>query len=261
MSPFIRIQPTLDSPALRAFVERLPEAFAHGEGDLIFNGRNVIRRFEVEGVALVVKHYRRPNIFQKIAGIFSRRYKGQKAFLNATKLMEAGFSTPAPIAVLELRNALGATVDAYFACAPCDLPPINPLITPDGHPSLEAHESFLEQLTSFIASFHQRGIMHGDLNVSNIYYTLSPKGQYHFTLIDINRMSFRKDGQPLSRRRSLKDLMRITSVIEMQMRIAIKYIQLRGWDLLPALREEMDYKQKLNNHFARKAKWKKMRKK
>lgn len=259
MSSFIRIHPTLDTPAVRAFVEHLPEAFAHGEGELIFNGRNVIRRFEVEGVSLVVKHYRRPNIFQKVASIFSRRYKGQKAYINAAKLLEAGFSTPAPQAVLELRNALGATIDAYYACAPCDLPPINPLITPDGHPSLEAHESFLHQLAAFIASFHERGIMHGDLNVSNIYYELCPDGQYRFTLIDINRMSFRKDGRPLSRKRCLKDLMRITSVIEMQMRIAIHYIQIRGWDLLPALREEMHYKQQLNNHFARKAKWRKKR--
>ena len=57
---------------MRDFVVALPERFDH-EGTLIYDDRNVIKKFDVAGETVVVKRYRRPLFVQRVAYTFSAR--------------------------------------------------------------------------------------------------------------------------------------------------------------------------------------------
>ena len=82
------------------FVDGLPQRFEQ-EGSLLYDERNVIRRFEVNGTVLVVKRFKRPNFFQRIAYTFFRSSKAFRAYHNGEELIRRGISTPFPIAYLE----------------------------------------------------------------------------------------------------------------------------------------------------------------
>ena len=82
------------------FVDGLPQRFEQ-EGTLLYDERNVIRRFEVNGTVLVVKRFKRPNFFQRIAYTFFRSSKAFRAYHNGEELIRRGISTPFPIAYLE----------------------------------------------------------------------------------------------------------------------------------------------------------------
>lgn len=49
--------------ALRSFVRQLPETFDR-RGETLFAGRNTIRAFDVGGVRIAVKRFKRPGPFQ-----------------------------------------------------------------------------------------------------------------------------------------------------------------------------------------------------
>ena len=60
-----------DYAGLADFLQSLPERFARGEGTLIHNGRNQLRRIRYEGTDYVVKSFRRPNFVNRfVYGIF-----------------------------------------------------------------------------------------------------------------------------------------------------------------------------------------------
>ena len=47
------------------FIKQLPQHFAQ-EGELLYEGRNEVRRYRVKNEWLVVKKYKQPNIIQRI---------------------------------------------------------------------------------------------------------------------------------------------------------------------------------------------------
>lgn len=56
------------------FIKQLPQHFAQ-EGELLYEGRNEVRRYRVKNEWLVVKKYKQPNIIQRIVYTFSRKAK------------------------------------------------------------------------------------------------------------------------------------------------------------------------------------------
>lgn len=51
------------------FIKQLPQHFAQ-EGELLYEGRNEVRRYRVKNEWLVVKKYKQPNIIQRIVYTF-----------------------------------------------------------------------------------------------------------------------------------------------------------------------------------------------
>lgn len=258
----IRINPLyagLAASRLESFMRALPRTFAT-EGELVFrNRRNELRRFSVDcgldaPLSVVVKRYKKPNLFQRCASVFTGGLKGAKAFRNGLEFLSRGFLTPTPVAALEVRHGL-VWIDSYYACAECTWPTARPLFeSADG--DVVRREAFLDAVARYAAALHGAGIIHGDLNDTNIYYDTADDG-FRFTIIDINRMRF-YDGLP-PRRACLKDLMRLCKSIETLTRITTRYATIRQWDMLTTLRQELRYKQRLNDKFARKDKFKRLR--
>ena len=56
------------------FIKQLPQHFAQ-EGELLYEGRNEVRRYRVKNEWLVVKKYKQPNIIQRIVYTFFKKSK------------------------------------------------------------------------------------------------------------------------------------------------------------------------------------------
>ena len=94
------------------FIRQLPQHFAQ-EGELLYEGRNEVRRYRVKDEWLVVKRYKQPNIIQRIVYTFFKKSKTERAYLFAGILRQRGFDTPHEVAYIEKKRG-GLFLDGYF---------------------------------------------------------------------------------------------------------------------------------------------------
>lgn len=172
---------------LQTFVEQIPEIF-DGQGEEIYHLRNTIKVMQApDGTAVNVKRYHVPHGLNRLVySLGLRKPKGQRAYEYPQQLLQNGIDTPEPIAYIEERHCglLGYT---YFVSVQCDY----------GHTLYEvadapegSYEELAAQLAAFAATMHEKGIMHKDFTPGNILFYCDDDGQYHFSLVDTNRMHF-----------------------------------------------------------------------
>lgn len=169
---------------LESWVDQIPQLFTTQQGTLLYNGRNQIRLFEVRGEKLVVKRYKRHDLFKMLVYTFFRPSKARRAYENATALREHHVNTPHEVAYIEERRA-GLIQQVYFICAYTNWEPIKPRLIEQS----PYDENLAMAYAHFVASLHEAGILHRDLNPTNVLYQ-HQNGKYEFQLIDINRMQF-----------------------------------------------------------------------
>lgn len=212
---------------LTHFLQTLPQSFSRG-GTSLWNKRNQIRRFRIQEsdkeaapLTVVVKKYKHPNIFQRIASLFSKG-KARKAYLNGLELIRRGFLTPLPVACLEIRR-FGILQRGYFVSEPIDWPPVaEDFDRPDWDKSLAC------AFAGFAAALHTAGVLHGDLNKTNVLFRKDPDGGFLFQLIDNNRMRFLPKGQLPSDKACMENLTRFTGNLELFSFVAREYAVARG---------------------------------
>lgn len=203
------------------FVQSLPALFER-QGDILHDGRNTVKRFDCQGRPLIVKRFKLPLWFQRIAYTFFRSTKARKAYEKAMRFLALGIDTPRPVAYIETTSS-GLFDRGYF------------ISEQDSRPSCdcfddlgqEMDEQMVERLAEYILSLHRLGVLHGDLNLSNILYENRGEGVWHFALIDINRAVF-VEGMP-SYQQTVDDMWRITHTRALARRILLAYARLRGW--------------------------------
>ena len=172
---------------LRPWLETLPERFER-EGKEIYHLRNLIKVMDApDGLLLNVKRYHKPrfpNSFVYSLGI--RQPKGKRAFEYPEKLLEAGFETPEPVAYIEQRSC-GIIGYSFFVSLQCQY----------GHTMYEVangktedYAPLMEALGLYTARLHDAKILHLDYTPGNILWKQDSQGNYHFSLVDINRMYF-----------------------------------------------------------------------
>ncbi|MBR2456629.1 MAG: hypothetical protein IKB31_05665 [Bacteroidaceae bacterium] len=167
------------------FISSLPGKIDRNEGELLCQGRNVVRLFGREGEKYVVKRFKKANFFQRIAYTFFRKTKAERAYLYAGELRSRGFDTPHEIAYFEDAPG-GLFQTGYFVSSYCDYP--------TAYPALVKTEDYDKKLAASIAehlaALHRKGVLFGDLNLNNFLY--HPKDDaYELVLIDTNRSTFR----------------------------------------------------------------------
>ena len=84
---------------------------------------------------------------------------------------------------------------------------------------------------------HSRGVLHGDLNLTNFLYRRDDDSTYHFMMIDINRSHF-TDGMPTPRQ-CLRNLVRLTHRRDLYEFLIHQYADLRGWPVDATLRHSL----------------------
>lgn len=214
---------------LSDWIHRLPSEY-DTTGRLIYDKRNKVRIFTVEGQTLVAKRFKQPMLHQRIDYTCIRPSKAKRAYLFALRLQELGISTPEPIACIEEYHN-GLFFQGYFVSAYCGDPDCR--LLRDG---LKGNEQLIHSLAQFIVEMHEKGFMHGDINLSNILYHISEDGTYHFSVIDINRSHFVSNP---TRRQCLRNLVRLTHVRTTMEAIVKEYAGIRQWDATQCINEMM----------------------
>lgn len=210
---------------MRPFVEQLPKLFPVS-GEVLHDGRNQIRAFDVGDEHFVVKRYKRPHLFNKIMYSFFRKNKACRAYEHALHLCELGFETPEPVAWSEYRTD-GLVSDIYFISRRSDFAPLSE--TMKRFPSAETLP-VLEAFARFTVRLHEAGVCHEDFNQTNILWEYdSTAGRYRFLLIDINRMKFH--ARPMRPDECMINLRRLSCPAVPFLYILDRYADARGWDV------------------------------
>ncbi|MDR1258860.1 MAG: serine/threonine-protein kinase [Tannerellaceae bacterium] len=206
---------------LATFVERLPIRF-ETEGESVYKARNEIKLMHAGGLDVAVKSFRIPHIINRIAYTFFRPSKARRSYFNALKLQEAGVNTPSPVAYMEEKKG-GLLSRSFYISSYVGYPG---LLRELNDRSLDQVKDLAEAFAHFTADVHNRGILHRDYSPGNVLYE-KKEGQYHFCLVDINRMSFCKRIDERAAALSLRRLWGNTDVIVF---IAEVYARDRGFD-------------------------------
>lgn len=180
----IVINPTYEH--LRKFIESIPHTFEK-KGRVIYSGRNLIKVMDVDGVEINVKRYGTPAFANRVVYSFFRIPKGKRAFEYPQMLLQKGFETPVPIAYVEERK-YGLINHSYFVSMQSSY---RRNFYEFGNADVDHCKDVITAFARYTASLHQAGIMHRDYSPGNILFDYID-GEYHFTLVDINRMTFGK---------------------------------------------------------------------
>ena len=173
-------------------------------GECIHSGRNILKIFEHEGRKYVVKSYSQMTTFNRIIYGRLRKSKAHRAYIHAIRLKNIGIDTPEHIAVVDIRKGL-KLYHSYFISLYTDYLPSSQLT--ENFTKDTSLVDALDDLSKFLSSLHRKGIIHKDLNINNILYHTSASGEYLFSLIDTNRMSFHSS---LSERERIHNLKRLS---------------------------------------------------
>lgn len=204
------------------FIRKIPRLIDKGMGTIVYDGRNKVVRLEHEGETMMVKCFKQVNIVQQIAYTFFRKSKAERAFLFAGEFTNRGINTPQRIAYIE-GTRLGLFLKGYFISKEVEGTECHLLLREVEHFPTCLADAVMKQTLLM----HSKGILHGDLNLSNFLCEEKTDG-YHFTMIDINRSRF-CNGFP-SDEECLKNLVRTTHRRDLYEYLIASYSRQRGWD-------------------------------
>ena len=212
----------------KEWIQQVPHLFAAGGGELLYKGRNQVRLFMVGGEKLVVKRYKRNDVIKSLVYTFFRESKARRSYDNAVALRLRGFQTPREVACIE-QTRMGFVTQVFYICAYTEKQPVRP--------RLIEQEPFDEPLAiayaRYVSSLHEAGVLHCDLNPTNVLVD----SNFHFELIDINRMKF-YDG-PVPKAECMENLTLFYWLTPAYRFILDEYARQRGWtsdDIAEAIR-------------------------
>lgn len=217
----MKIKVSAEYKPLNDWFVQIPRLFVEHQGTLLYDGRNQIRLFDVQGKKIVVKRYKRHDVIKMLIYTFFRRNKAQRSYENAVLLKSRHFQTPQEIAYIEDLVA-GLIRQVYYVCAYTDWVPIKPRLIEQS----PYDEKLAVAYAHFVASLHEQGVLHRDLNPTNVLYR-EKDGNYDFQLIDINRMQF-FDG-PVPKAECMENLTLFWWLSPIYLFILKIYATDRGW--------------------------------
>lgn len=237
---------------VKEFIENLPEFFDK-KGIILFKKRNVIKQFFLDTEDdilknIVVKRYKRPVIFQRVVYSFFRKSKAKRAFHNANILRSRGINTPREIGYIEQwKNGLFEY--GYFISAnDTGIPIIEKLTNKKiGEYDLKLALSF----ATFIAELHEKGILHHDLNTSNVLFH-TEGNDYSFSVIDINRMKTYPKGVLPTQKECFKNMSRFTAHTQLFDIVVRHYAECRKLNIQETIKEAWSIKHQYENRRQRK---------
>ncbi|CAA6808556.1 MAG: FIG00388958: hypothetical protein [uncultured Sulfurovum sp.] len=154
----------------------------------IHKARNELKIIKHHNITTVVKAFKIPNIINQFAYAYLRGSKAKKSYYNSMKLIELGIQTPEPIGYIEFYEK-DLLKESFFISLH---QPYNFLIR---EPLYEANfsdrENIIKQFSEFTFNLHQKNIFHKDYSAGNTLVIPQNNGQYHFSIVDINRMQFK----------------------------------------------------------------------
>ncbi|BDX38126.1 hypothetical protein CYCD_14810 [Tenuifilaceae bacterium CYCD] len=206
----IHINPKFED--LSKFISEIPDNYDN-LGRLMHKGRNEIKIIEKDETTITIKYFKRITLANRLIYATIRKSKSQRSFENSMHLLGKGIATPEPIAYINSYKH-GLLYKSYYISAYSNYKPLSELL----ELSIQESEKALKAFAKFTHKLHNSGIVHNDYTVSNILYNQEGE-EYKFSLIDNNRMSFRK----YTYSRKIKDLERLKIPVDKMGIIAAEY--------------------------------------
>ena len=153
-----------------------------------FGSRNKIKAINLNDKPLCIKSFKRPNVINRIAYTFFRKSKAERSYTFAHRLLSLGIGTPEPIAFFEFKK-YGLIKKNFYISEQLDSDLTYRDLTKNfDYPD---YENILRAFTRFTNELHNKGVLFLDHSPGN---TLIKKvgNQYHFFLVDLNRMRFKQ---------------------------------------------------------------------
>lgn len=170
---------------LSLFIYNLPAQFEK-EGEIIYKGRNQLKKYTVAGHELIVKSYRRPIFINRIIYGLFRASKAERSYEYALKFLNAGIGSPFPVGFINVKR--GFLLDtSYFVSlkSECDCQ-----YTDFKNQKFVHENAILEAIGRTTAVMHEQGFLHKDYSAGNILFR--DEVPVPIEIIDLNRMRFRK---------------------------------------------------------------------
>ena len=195
------------------------------KGKILVNGqRNAIKLFEVEGITLNIKSFKRPNLINKIVYRYFRKSKARRSFEFASKLMEMQIGTPQPVAFFENYDFVGLK-ESYYACE--HLENVFEFREIVQNEAFENRDFIIRKFTQFTFEMHEKGIEFLDHSPGNTLIYKNTDGSYSFFLVDLNRMKFH---ETIDFKTRMKNLSKITHKKDMIAVMSNEYAKLSNGD-------------------------------
>ena len=155
----------------------------------IHKARNELKVITFNNVSTVVKAFKVPNILNQVVYAYFRNSKAKKSFLNAQKLKELNINTPEPIGYIEFYNNF-LFKESFFIAKEYkyDFTIRDPLRNLNSKNA----KLILQQFVHFTYDLHKNGVYHKDYSAGNILVLQKDENTYEFSIVDINRMEFKK---------------------------------------------------------------------
>lgn len=167
------------------FINSVPKIFSN-EGKTVYKSRNTIKLFEVNGITINIKSFKRPNIINRFVYKYIRKSKAERSYLNALEVLDRGISTPEPIGYIEISKNGLIDKSYYISIHEQVEGTMKEVYKRPKHECKELIQAFI----AFTAEVHKKGILHKDYSPGNILFK-NTEDSYHFYLVDLNRMSFK----------------------------------------------------------------------
>lgn len=207
---------------LREEIERIPDRFLKGEGQVIYDGRNQLRVFDIHGRRMVVKSFQIPNILNRVCYGLIRSSKAQRSFENALLLESLGIGTPVPVAYMTFRSGLLFSRSYYVSLESTCRYTYKDLWKED----VPYQDNLMEEIGRMTACLHENRRLHKDYSRGNILFDCLPDGSIRLEIVDLNRM---RKGR-VSMRRGCKNFERLPATDSMRQSMARGYAMARGFD-------------------------------
>ena len=211
--------------SLKTQLKLIEERFAF-DGTVLHNERNVVKQFSINDcllhttdtphIIIVVKSFKIPNPIQGWIYAHWRLSKARRSFEYAKKLQALGINTHKPLAYTE-KFEKGTLRESYFFSERIEHDcTIRDILNQGDHADVD----IIRQFVAFTYTLHKKNILHLDHSPGN---TLVKKNgtAYHFFIIDINRMQFKK----VSLHEGLKNFSRLSNNLKIIQLIANCYAE------------------------------------
>lgn len=232
-----------DYGALTDFIEGLPMSFLRS-GEVVYSGRNLIKTFEIDGLKLNVKSFKKPIFINQVAYATFRKSKARRSYEYAFRLKENGFHTPDPVAYMELKEGGLLKYCLYISVHE----EFDGMMRELYSGTLEGREELLLQFARYTAFLHEKQILHLDYSSGNILYKKKEEDNFTFYLVDLNRMKF---GKPIDLKTACFNFRRLWGSDEMISFIVKKYAKMRNFDEETCLRKTFEYRKSFWDTFSK----------
>lgn len=177
----LKIHP--DFQPLTSFMYELPEQFDK-KGEVIYQGRNILKKYDVCGYKIIVKSYKRPILINRIIYGLIRASKAERSYEYALKFLNAGIGSPVPVGFVNIRKGF-LLEKSYFVSlkSKCDCQ-----YSDLQKKHFEHKHEILEAIGRTTAIMHENGFLHKDYSAGNILFR--DEIPVPIEIIDLNRMRF-----------------------------------------------------------------------